>query len=91
MDFLASNDKINNQDNKGLKINLLCFTQKENIANKDFKLENENNSFRIRNTHSFSTGTEDIKENDIKEISSQKNIKALNILTHSLVKELVRC
>lgn len=83
MDIEASNDKINNQDNISIKTKLLCSTQKENITNKDFKLENENYSFRLRNTHSFSTGTDDIKDNDIKKISSLKNIKALNILKNS--------
>ena len=89
MDYLASNDKTNNQDNKSVKSKLLCSTEKENITNKDFKLENENNSFKLRNIHSFSTGTDDIKESDNKEISSLKNIKTLNIIKNSKSKNEV--
>ena len=74
--------KMFNQNN--IKFTSLFTNQKENIiSNKECKYQNVNNYVKLENTQSFSTGTDDIKDNEIKYSLYEKSTKGNEILSNS--------
>ena len=74
MELIKSESKLNSQKNKSsifLKFKSSFSKNKYNIS---YKYENINNSLKLKNTQSISTDEDDLKESEIKEISSTKNI-----------------
>ncbi len=77
MEILNFKTRIIDLNNMYIKKNYLS-DQEIIIKNKDSKYEKLNNSLKLSNTQSFSTGADDIKEVEIKESLSQKNLKIFN-------------
>ena len=77
MEILNLKTRIIDLNNMYIKKNYLS-DQEIIIKNKDSKYEKLNNSLKLSNTQSFSTGADDIKEAEIKESLSQKNLKIFN-------------
>ena len=74
MELIKSESKLNSQKHKlsiFLKFKSFFSKNKYNIG---YKYENINNSLKLKNTQSISTDEDDLKESEIKEISSTKNI-----------------
>lgn len=70
--------------NNNIKFNSLLTNQKENIIyNKDCKYESVNIFVKLENTQSFSTCTDDIKDNEKKDSLYEKNINVNNIFSNS--------
>lgn len=56
------------------------FSCKDITNLKNYKTENVSNSLKLKNTQSFSTGIDDVKDNETKEILSLDNLKSFKIL-----------
>lgn len=74
MELIKSKTKINKQKNKSLIYIKLNSTFSKNKGIISDRYENLNNSLKLKNTQSISTDEDDIKDNEIKEISSTKCI-----------------
>ena len=79
MELVKFIHKNNQQKNIYKRLNFIFYKQNENSRSIDYKLKNNNNSLQLTNIQSFSTGIDDIKDNEIKETLSQKNINIVNI------------
>ena len=88
MECVKSNFMYNSKKNKSFiynKSNWSFSKLMEKIKRKNFLHENVNNSSKSRNSQSFSTGTEDKKDDEIKEFLSMKNLNTFsNIKNYSL-------
>ena len=88
---MKSNSKNNNKKNKSfisIKSNLFVSKSMEKIKRKNFLNENVNNSSKSKNFQSFSTGTDDKKDNEIREFLSMKNLNSFNIIKNYSIKSI---
>ena len=85
MELVKFIHKNNQQKNIYKRLNFIFYKQNENSRNIDYKLKNNNNSLQLTNIQSFSTGIDDIKDNEIKEALSQKNINIVNIFKNNII------
>ena len=85
MELVKFIHKNNQQKNTYKRLNFIFYKQNENSRNIDYKLKNNNNSLQLTNIQSFSTGIDDIKDNEIKEALSQKNINIVNIFKNNII------
>ena len=80
---MKNKSKTNKENNTlliSIKSNSSFFKQKEKDERKNFTHEKINNSLKSRTTQSFSTGTEDKKDDEIKEFFSMKNLNSFDII-----------
>lgn len=85
MELVKFIHKNNQQKNTYKRLNFIFYKQNENSRSIDYKLKNNNNSLQLTNIQSFSTGIDDIKDNEIKEALSQKNINIVNIFKNNII------
>ena len=85
MELVKFIHKNNQQKNIYKRLNFIFYKQNENSRSIDYKLKNNNNSLQLTNIQSFSTGIDDIKDNEIKETLSQKNINIFNIFQNNII------
>ena len=85
MELVKFIHKNNQQKNIYKRLNFIFYKQNENSRSVDYKLKNNNNSLQLTNIQSFSTGIDDIKDNEIKETLSQKNINIVNIFKNNII------
>ena len=85
MELVKFIHKNNQQKNTYKRLNFIFYKQNENSRSIDYKLKNNNNSLQLTNIQSFSTGIDDIKDNEIKEALSQKNINIVNIFQNNII------
>ncbi len=85
MELVKFIHKNNQQKNIYKRLNFIFYKQNENSRSIDYKLKNNNNSLQLTNIQSFSTGIDDIKDNEIKEALSQKNINIVNIFQNNII------
>ena len=85
MELVKFIHKNNQQKNIYKRLNFIFYKQNENSRSIDYKLKNNNNSLQLTNIQSFSTGIDDIKDNEIKETLSQKNINIVNIFKNNII------
>ena len=85
MELVKFIHKNNQQKNTYKRLNFIFYKQNENSRSIDYKLKNNNNSLQLTNIQSFSTGIDDIKDNEIKETLSQKNINIFNIFQNNII------